>query len=219
PERGPMSADARARRVVWQARFGAAFIRALGLTWRMRISHDDDLRRCRANGTPVILILWHGQMLPLLYAHRNEGVAVLISEHADGELIAQIVRRLGCTTVRGSTSRGAARALIGLTRAAERGSDLAITPDGPRGPEKSVAPGALIVAHRTGVPMIAMAASPSSCWRLRSWDRFMVPRPFARIRVAYSDAVYVEASDSHEAATQVSRVEAAFALAEQRADA
>jgi lysophospholipid acyltransferase (LPLAT)-like uncharacterized protein len=213
-----MPPDARRRREVWLGRLGAALIRALGLTWRMRISHDDSLRRCRANGTPVIFILWHGQMLPLLYTHRNEGVAVLISEHADGELIAQIGQRLGFGTVRGSTTRGAARALIGLTRAAERGSDLAITPDGPRGPARSVAPGALIVAHRTGVPMIAVVASPSSCWRLRSWDSFMVPKPFARIRVAYSDLVYVEAADSHEAAAQVGRVEAAFALAEQRVD-
>ncbi len=211
-----MPADAHGRRVIWLARFGAWLIRALGLTWRMRISHDDVLRRCRANGTPVIFLLWHGQMLPLLYTHRNEGVAVLISEHADGELVAQIARRLGFATVRGSTSRGAARALIGMTRAAEGGSDLAITPDGPRGPARSVAPGALIVSHRTGVPMIAVVASPSSCWRLRSWDSFVVPRPFARIRVAYSDLVYVEASDSHEAATQLKRVEAAFALAEQR---
>jgi hypothetical protein len=213
-----MPAEARPRRIVWQARLGAVLLRALGLTWRMRITHDEAVRRCRANGTPIIFLLWHGQMLPLLYTHRNEGVAVLISEHADGEIIAQVARRLGFATVRGSTSRGAARALIGLTRAAERGSDLAITPDGPRGPAGSVAPGALVVAHRSGAPMIAVAAAPSSCWRLRSWDRFMVPRPFARIRVAYSDAVYVEASDSHDAGTQVGRVEAALELAERRAN-
>jgi lysophospholipid acyltransferase (LPLAT)-like uncharacterized protein len=211
-----VAADAPNRRIVRRARFGAALIRLLGMTWRVRIEHDAAVRRCRTGGTPIVFILWHGEMLPLLYVHRNEGVAVLISEHADGELIAQVARRLGFTTVRGSTSRGAARALIGLTRAVAGGSDLAITPDGPRGPARSVAPGALIVAHRTGVPMIAAVASASSCWRLRSWDRFMVPRPFARIRVAYSDEVYVDASDGHDAAAQASRVEDAFALAEQR---
>lgn len=211
-----MPADANDGRLAWKARLGSVLVRVLGLTWRMRITHDEAVRQCRADGTPIIFVLWHGEMLPLLYTHRNEGVAVLISEHADGELIAQIARRLGFATVRGSTSRGAARALIGMTRAAERGSDLAITPDGPRGPARSVAPGALVVAHRTGAPMIAVVASPSSCWRLGSWDRFMIPKPFARVRVAYSDAVYVDAVDSHDAATQVGRVDAAFALAEQR---
>ena len=211
-----MARDAVDRRTVWLARLGAGFVRLLGATWRVRYAHDIDVRRFREHGTPIVFVLWHGEMLPLLWAHRHQGVAVLISEHADGELIAQIAQRLGFTTVRGSTSRGAARALIGLQRAVERGADLAITPDGPRGPAKSVAPGALVVAHRTGAPLIAAAARASSSWHLGSWDRFAVPRPFARIDVAYSDPIYIDAANAHDAASQLALVESAFALAAER---
>ena len=211
-----MAAEAIQRRTVWLARLGAGFLRLLGATWRVRYVHADVVQRLRASRTPIVFVLWHGELLPLLYAHRRRGVAVLISEHADGELIAQVAVRLGFTTVRGSTSRGAARALIGLTRAVERGADLAITPDGPRGPARSVAPGALVVAHRTGSPLIAATARASSSWRLGSWDRFVVPKPFAKIDVGYSDPIYIDAANAHDAASQVSRVEEAFALAAER---
>src|SRR5215207_6628233 len=124
-----MPDDARGeRRVAWLSRLGVVLIRALGWTWRIRVTHDDELRRFRALRQPVVFILWHGQLLPLLFQHRDERVAVLISEHADGEIIARVALRLGYTTVRGSTSRGAARALIGLARAVKDGHDLAITP-------------------------------------------------------------------------------------------
>ena len=194
---------------------GAWLIRALARTWRFRVTHDEAVRAARSSKTPIVFSLWHGQMLPLLYTHRDEGVAILISEHSDGEIIARIAMRLGYNTVRGSTSRGAARALLGLSRVLESGGDLAITPDGPRGPAKSMAPGVAIVARRAEVPVIAVAASASTAWRLKTWDRFMIPRPFARVHVAYSDAVYVTTTD----AANDERLRAAMALAEQRADA
>lgn len=128
------------RRVVWAARLGGLLVRALGATWRYRVTSDEAVKRFRADGTPIVFALWHGQLLPLLYHHRGQGVTVLISEHADGEIIARIATALGYRTVRGSTSRGASRALIGLTRVIRDRGDLAVTPDGPRGPAKSFAP-------------------------------------------------------------------------------
>jgi lysophospholipid acyltransferase (LPLAT)-like uncharacterized protein len=101
-----------------------------------------------------------------------------------------------------------------LTRVLEAGGELAITPDGPRGPAKSIAPGVGIVARRAGVPVVAAAASASSAWRLKSWDKFMIPRPFAKVHVAYSDAVHITTSD---VATD-ERLRAAMEIAEQRAD-
>jgi lysophospholipid acyltransferase (LPLAT)-like uncharacterized protein len=206
------------RRIVWAARIGAVLIRALGWTWRMRVSNDDDLRRQRAAKQPVIFILWHGQLLPLLYHHRREGVAVLISEHSDGEIVARIAISLGYRTVRGSTSRGAARALIGLSRAVKEGHDLAITPDGPRGPAKSFAAGALVVAQRTGAPMVPVAVSASRGWRLKSWDRFLIPKPFARVHIAYGDLVSIQPGDVRDAADEADRASGALAQAEQRAN-
>jgi lysophospholipid acyltransferase (LPLAT)-like uncharacterized protein len=147
-------------------------------------------------------------LLPLLYVHRNEGVAVLVSKHRDGELIARIAESLGFRTVRGSTSRGAARALAGMVRELENGHDVAVTPDGPRGPARSFAPGALIAAQRANAPVIVVGVSVKSSWRLKSWDRFVIPKPFARVKVVYSDAVRLEVGSARAAAEETSRFEA-----------
>jgi len=208
----------RQRRISRWSRLGVLLVRALGRTWRIRVSHDDAIRNLRAGKTPFIFSLWHGQMLPLLYQHRDQGVAVLISEHSDGEIIARIAASLGYRTVRGSTSRGAARALLGLTRVLKEGGELAITPDGPRGPAKSIAPGVGIVAHRANAPVVGVGVSASAFWRLRTWDGFMIPRPFARVRVAYSDVVEIEAVDARTASADVDRLRVAMELAEQRAN-
>jgi hypothetical protein len=212
-----MSSDEskKGKRISRWSRIGASFVRLLGRTWRLRVTHDDAVRAARSTNTPIVFSLWHGQMLPLLYAHRDEGVTVLISEHSDGEIIARIATDFGFRTVRGSTSRGAARALLGLARVLEEGGELAITPDGPRGPAKSIAPGVGVVARRAGVPVVAAAASASKAWRLKSWDKFMIPRPFATVHVAYSDAVHLTTAD----AASDERLRAAMELAEQRANA
>jgi lysophospholipid acyltransferase (LPLAT)-like uncharacterized protein len=147
-------------------------------------------------------------MLALLWQHRGEGIAVLISEHGDGEIIARLAESLGFRTVRGSTSRGADRALLGMSRAVESGVDVAFTPDGPRGPAERFAPGALVVAQRTGAPVVTVRVGASRSWRLRSWDRFMIPKPFATVTIAYGDPVYVTAASLREAADEGSRFEA-----------
>lgn len=207
------------RREALIAAIGVWVVRVLGWTWRMRVSHDEDLRRLRAEGLPVIFALWHGQLLPLLYHHREQSVRILISEHGDGEIIARVAARLGYGTVRGSTSRGAARALLGLVRVIRDGHDLAITPDGPRGPAKSIAPGALIVAQRSGAPIIPIAMTASSGWRLRSWDSFVIPRPFARVHVAYGELVYIASDGVRGAVLEAEQVRTGLELAERRASA
>ncbi|MFL5616990.1 MAG: lysophospholipid acyltransferase family protein [Gemmatimonadaceae bacterium] len=195
-------------RVRWIVRAGTALIRLLAMTWRMRPVNDEAVRAARASGQRVIFTLWHGELLPLLWHHRNEGVAVVISEHRDGEIIAQIAERLGYTTVRGSTSRGGGRALIGLMRAIEAGHDGAVTPDGPRGPAHVFAPGAAIAAQRTGAPLAMIRANATRAWRLKSWDRFLVPKPFATVRVIYGPLTPVEAQSPREAAEQAPRLQA-----------
>jgi lysophospholipid acyltransferase (LPLAT)-like uncharacterized protein len=195
-------------RIRWIVRLGTALIRLLGMTWRMRPVNDADLVARRASGERVIFTLWHGELLPLLWHHRGEGIAVVISEHRDGEIIARIAERLGYTTVRGSTSRGGGRALIGLMRAVEAGRDGAVTPDGPRGPAHVFAPGAAIASQRTGAPLAMIRATASRAWRLKSWDRFLVPKPFATVRVIYGPLVSVNAGSPREAAEQAPRLQA-----------
>ena len=195
-------------RIRWMVRVGTALIRLLGMTWRMRPVNDEDLVARRASGERVIFTLWHGELLPLLWHHRGEGIAVVISEHRDGEIIARIAERLGYTTVRGSTSRGGGRALIGLMRAIEAGHDGAVTPDGPRGPAHVFAPGAAIASQRTGAPLAMIRATATRAWRLKSWDRFLVPKPFATVRVIYGPLVSVDAGSPREAAEQAPRLQA-----------
>jgi lysophospholipid acyltransferase (LPLAT)-like uncharacterized protein len=211
------SDGARDQKAARLARAGVVLVRVLGKTWRIDASHDEEIKRLRAAGQPIVFSLWHGDLLPLLYHHRGEGITVLISEHGDGEIIARIAESLGYRTVRGSTSRGAARALLELAREVVDGHDVAITPDGPRGPAKSVAPGVAVVANRAAAPVIGAAVHVPSAWRLKSWDRFLIPRPFARISIAYSDATRIDAADAREAALGADRVGAMMQEAERRA--
>lgn len=187
-------------RVRLLAALGALLTRALAATWRIRTVGSDDISAHRAAVGPVIFAFWHGGMLPLLWQHRGEGVAVLVSEHGDGELVARAAERLGYATVRGSSRRGAERALLGMVRAVRGGRDAAFTPDGPRGPARTFAPGALIVAQRTGAPVVLVSMAASRAWRLRSWDGFRIPKPFARVTIQYSQPLPVAGATPREAA-------------------
>jgi lysophospholipid acyltransferase (LPLAT)-like uncharacterized protein len=132
---------------------------------------------------------------------------VLISEHRDGELVAQAAESLGYGLIRGSSTRGAERALISLVRELEAGHEIAITPDGPRGPARKFAPGALVAAQRSDTFILPVAMSASRSWSLRSWDRFMIPKPFARVTIAYGVPTKVEASNARAAAEEAPRFE------------
>ncbi|MEI6740667.1 MAG: lysophospholipid acyltransferase family protein [Gemmatimonadaceae bacterium] len=185
------SLDWRTRGLV---RLGGWLLTALGATWRVRVIGREALLARPADAPRVVLTLWHGQMLPILWAHRQP-TAVLISEHRDGEIIARIVARFGFSSVRGSTSRGGARALLACVQAVQEGADVAITPDGPRGPRHQFAPGALVVAFRAGVPVVPLVAHVDRAWRLRSWDAFEIPKPFARVTIVYGAPRPVDGAD------------------------
>ncbi len=191
----------RARRVRWTARLGSVAFRMLASTWRLHVINAESHERLRGT-QPVIFTFWHGKMLPLLWRHRKRDTAILISEHGDGEIIARIAHSVGYRSVRGSSSRGGERALLGTVRELQDGHDVAFTPDGPRGPLESFAPGALIVAQRTGAPLVLISVDAARAWRLKSWDRFLIPKPFAQVRIEYEDPLYVEAPDARAAAEQ-----------------
>jgi len=186
---------------------GTGIIRGLAATWRFRQLNYAQLGARRARGGATIYAFWHAQMLAFLALHRNENVAVLISGHRDGELIARAATRFGFRTIRGSTSRGAAGALRGLVRALEDGWEVAVTPDGPRGPAEQFAAGPLIAAQQSGAPLVLMAAAPHRVWRLPSWDRFMVPQPWTHITAAYSDPVPATWNSAREASAAAADVQ------------
>lgn len=190
-------------------RLGGAVIRALASTWRYRVRNVEQLEKLRAAGGPFVFSIWHGQLLPLLWHHRHQGISILVSEHKDGELIARFAESIGYGTIRGSSSRGAAGALLGLVRALGEGTEVGITPDGPRGPACSYAPGAAVAASKAGALVLPLAAHADRAWRLNSWDRFMIPRPFARVTLAYGDPVRLP-DDARAAAAQTPRLESAM---------
>ncbi|MFN2565931.1 MAG: lysophospholipid acyltransferase family protein [Gemmatimonadaceae bacterium] len=185
-------------------RMGVVVVRLLAVTWRMRTVGVEIVAALRAARQPIVFTLWHGQMLPLLWHHRGQGIAVLISEHRDGEIIARVASTLGFRTIRGSTYRGANRALVGLMRELRAGHDVAVTPDGPRGPAGHFAPGALVAAQRAGAPIVAVGVAATRAWRLRSWDGFMIPKPFARVTVAYGQDA-VQSATARDAAAEAPR--------------
>jgi len=178
--------------LVWLVSWlGPALIWLLGKTLRISWKGLENLQEVRKGGQRVIYALWHGRLLILTFAHRRQKVHVLISQHRDGELIARTVRRLGFVPIRGSTTRGGTQAIFQMVSKIQDGYDLAITPDGPKGPHHKVQSGAIYIAQRSGLPIMPISASAKSAWRLKSWDSFLIPKPFSKAVIILGKPVYV----------------------------
>jgi lysophospholipid acyltransferase (LPLAT)-like uncharacterized protein len=177
--------------VRWRPRPGTAvavaapLIGLLARTWRVDVRHETRWSDLVAARTPFVFLLWHEMLLPLLWRHRGQGVAIVVSEARDGRYLAGLADRLGYRNLLGSSSRGGMRVLLQAVRTVAAGVPVAFTPDGPRGPRREMKPGALLAAQRGGAVVLPIVAAARPAWRLRSWDRFMVPAPGARVRVAY----------------------------------
>jgi len=195
----------RLRRARWSARIAGVGVRILARTWRVRELHQQIGDIVRQHERPVIFCLWHCELLCHMWNFRDLGIVVLISEHGDGEIAARAAESMGYRTIRGSSRRGAERALLSLAREVEGGSHVAVTPDGPRGPAESFAPGALIASHRSGAPIVLLRAVADRAWRLRSWDRFSIPKQFARLTIYVSEPITVNATSLRGAADEAPR--------------
>ena len=170
---------------------GTALIRMLMWTLRLRYVLPNGKTAPDPPGGPVIYALWHAQMFIPIYAFRGRGATVLISRHRDGEYIDRVVRRMGFRSIRGSTTRGGTAGLMALVAELEAGHEVAVTPDGPKGPRHVLQPGVVFVAEITGCPIIPMACAARRCWRMGSWDRFIVPKPFTTAVISMGEPVHV----------------------------
>ncbi len=164
---------------------GAWLVRALGATWRFEWADHPEYVEAEAGGERFVYVFWHSGILPMAWSHRARGIAVLVSQHHDGELIARLIRRLGYVTGRGSSTRAGDAGVREMLAWAERGRHLAVTPDGPRGPAERTKPGVSYLATRTGRRVVPIALGVRPAWRLRSWDGFRIPRPFARVVIGH----------------------------------
>jgi len=185
----------------------AAAVRALGTTLRLRSEGLEPLERLWAAQRPVIYAVWHARilMVPWLSARlaRTRGarsVRVLTSRSRDGDLVARWVRHFGMRVVRGSSSRGGTEALRALTAAVRAGEDVAVVPDGPRGPSERVQAGVIVLAALTGAPVVPFGFAARPARRLASWDRFMVPLPFARAAVVFGKPLSIARDAERESA-------------------
>ncbi len=160
----------------------------------------DELRKKKQN---YVLAFWHGTMLLPWFLHRNDGFAALTSKSKDGDLLARQLKHWKYKVVRGSSSKGGDVALGIMVDHAKNGFSIAITPDGPRGPEHEFKAGAVITAKKSGVPIVLLGVGIKSKKKLKSWDKFQVPNPFSSVKVIYSDAVSVDAKLSYDETSKV----------------
>ena len=180
------------------------------------ISGKERLEPLLAGRHSAVVLAWHETLLPagaFLLRHmvqRGFQLAILISLSRDGELLARTASRLGMTVVRGSTSRGGLGGLRRLyRRLARENCSVGLAPDGPRGPARECQVGGLLLAKISGQPVLPVGAAASRAWRLGSWDRMVIPRPFARVAIAVGETIPVDpALDSEQLAAQAQQVAA-----------
>lgn len=177
------------RIIIWA---GYWFIRLIGPTLRVCISYEEGAQET-LDQRPLIGSFWHSCLIPATYICRNLGVRVMSSNSYDGEYMGRIIHKFGFVAVKGSSSRNAVRALLGLRRALEDGWTVAFTLDGPRGPRHKVKPGPVALARSSGLPLTMFYAAVDRAWVLNTWDRLVIPAPFSRVLVRFGKLIQVPA--------------------------
>ena len=172
---------------------GTIAIRLLGATLRFAWSEEEGATPEKIV-RPAIYSFWHRCIFPAAFFFRDQRLAVMTSLSFDGEFIARIVKNLGFRAVRGSSSRGAVAALLGMREAIERGEAVAFTIDGPRGPRYVAKPGPTFLARATGAPLVAFYVALERPWVLKSWDATMIPKPFSKALIRVSRVMHVLAN-------------------------
>jgi lysophospholipid acyltransferase (LPLAT)-like uncharacterized protein len=169
---------------------GYLALRLIGptLRWKVEIEAGGPAaERC----DPVIIVFWHRCVFPGTWRYRRRGIAVMTSSSFDGEYIARIIERCGYSAVRGSSSRGGVRALLGMHKILEQGRSVGFTIDGPRGPRYVAKPGPVLLARNTGAPIYSLHVALEKAWVFDSWDLFMVPKPFSRALLRLGRLIHV----------------------------
>ncbi len=161
--------------------------------WTNRVIHGERniYTELKGGGGPYIFASWHNRLMLPLYVFRGMNVATLVSHSKDGEYITQVIRRCGLKVSRGSASRQGAEGLLGLLHFLKKGTSVAITPDGPRGPREIVQPGIIQLARLSGLPITPIAFGCSRYIRLNSWDRMIIPFPFGQIHYELGNPITI----------------------------
>jgi len=176
---------------------GPFLLKALGMTWRVSIDDQYNVRPRRKKTAKRIYCFWHNRLVGLAYTQRFMNVGILISSHFDGEIIARIVGRMGYHPLRGSSTRGGSAGLLAMLKS-ENVWHLAITVDGPRGPKGVVKPGAIFLAAKSALQIVPISCDSARKWVFPSWDNFEVPKPFAKVKITVGKPITVKNITGHE---------------------
>lgn len=181
---------------------GMLLIRLIALTNRKRFHLPSTIPQ-----EPVIIAFWHGNLIMQMYTYyvyrKTPKINVLISDHFDGEIIAKIGRYFHLGTIRGSSRRGAAKALMQGLKSLSDGYDVGITPDGPKGPRYEVSDGVVVMAQKRRAKVVVFHCVPMSYWQFKSWDRFVIPKPFGVLNFYISEPINLEELEMEEAKRRV----------------
>jgi lysophospholipid acyltransferase (LPLAT)-like uncharacterized protein len=173
--------------------FSSLFVRLLFISCRVvRLEGaENEKKAIDMSGDKVIYASWHQRLFYHIHRLRRRRIAVMISQSRDGEYIARLINWLGLKDVRGSSTRGGVDALKDLVRRMRDGANGGMVPDGPTGPPREAKIGTIILGRMTGSPIIPISWGADRCWVFNSWDRFMIPKPFARISYCYGEPIVV----------------------------
>jgi lysophospholipid acyltransferase (LPLAT)-like uncharacterized protein len=166
-------------------------IKLIGYTLRYEVDGEDPRPRIREAGQTPIFAIWHNRIFASIYFMRGDGIVVLTSKSFDGEYIARFLTKFGFGSVRGSSSRGGVRGMVEMIRLIRAGLPMAFTVDGPRGPRYEAKSGPVVLAKKTGNPILSFVVECERFWQVKSWDRLQIPKPFSRARVFYAEPVSV----------------------------
>lgn len=185
-------------------------VRFINLTLRKNFHFKGEIPK-----EPFILSFWHGELLFAPFAFFGATklpVSAMISDHRDGEAITKTVEYFGIGAVRGSSSRGGAKALISAIKTYKDGSCVAITPDGPKGPRHSMASGIVMLSQKLDASIITLTIKPTSYWQFNSWDKFFIPKPFSKIDFYFSEPFKITGLEENDAKNIIKTKMMEFAL-------
>ena len=206
------------------------FTLATKLTWlvilffgkisRVKLVNRKYWNQLIAGNKGFIIVTWHGKMLLPIYLHRDHALIVMVSEHRDGEMISRTIHRLGYRTIRGSSTRGGSNAYRQMIRALRQNEICVVLPDGPTGPRHEFKMGAVQLAQRSGLPLLPMTFSAAKPITLKSWDRFILWKPFTKIAMIYGPPIFIPKTSSDKEQQQtLKRVQQEMNKLERTADA
>lgn len=189
----------------WLAYVLAFFLKVYSWTFRVKVIDKSGAQKRTCDGKGVVFALWHNRILfsaVLMPKEVLKNSVVLISASRDGEYISTLVKCFGLSSIRGSSSRGGAQALLNLEKALSEGVSTALTVDGPRGPRYTVHSGAVVLSRKIGAPIVPVAINSRHFWQMKSWDKLQVPWPFTSIEVVFGDMLYVSEEETNEEANE-----------------